>query len=209
MPTKAMNIFFIIAILLYAVVLIWSIVHSFRTKARLRRETNAVKVLRSMKYVKTALICAAFSAALSAVIIYFDCDEIREIKSGLKDSGHVSYSKTETTEEYRERLLGKSTAHCKIWALLCFGWTLTAVLRANELKNHRHAIITENGVYLSDSFSPCEKVRYYIKDDRLLMYFGKRNTPAEYGIFENRELLLSTLSANYKLYSENYEGKES
>ena len=204
MKTNIMNIFFDIAVVLYAIILVWNIVSLVRTRSRLRRETDAVRVQRNMKYVKTALICAVISAVLSAVIVYFDFDEMREIKSGLKDCRYYPYSNSETIEEYRARIYDKSEAHCKLWGILCFGWTLTAALRAYELIYGKQAVVTDKGVYVSDSFRPAEKVRYDIKDNKLLIYYGKRDTPAEYTVTQDKEHLLSTLSANYTKYKEPY-----
>ena len=192
------DIIFIILAVFFAVVIVWSIIGTVMNRKRLGRETSAIGVLRNMKYVKTALICAAVSAVLCGILVIFDCDEIHDIKSGQRDDGYYAYS--ETIEEYRSRLLVKPTRHRKWFALMFIGWTATALLRAEEYKNRKKVYVTERGVYLSDSFRPAEKIRYELNGSKLKLYYGRSKTPAEYTITEEKERIDRIFAENYKPY---------
>lgn len=195
------DIIFIILAVFFAVVIVWSVVGTVLNRKRLGRETSAIGVVRNMKYVKTSLTCAAISAVLCGLLVISDCDEIHDIKSGQRDSVYYACSDpTETIEEYRSSLLVKPTRHRKWFALMFIGWTATALLRAEEYKNRKKVCVTERGVYLSDSFRPAEKIRYELDGNKLKLYYGKSNTPAEYTITEEKERLISTLADNYKPY---------
>lgn len=182
---------------------VYSIAGTVIVRRRLREEKYAVKLSRNMKPAKIALVCALISAALSAMMVYFDYTEIQEKKAELSTSlSFPSEEQTKRVEESREKQLKRTETHFKLRALLCLCWTMSAVLHAVEMKWGRYIYVTERGVYYtSGAFRTADKYRYTLGGDTLRLYFRKQKKPIAYGVIGDKDKLITMLTGNYEPFA--------
>lgn len=194
-----MELLFVAAIIILALLFIliaWCYIKNTRL---LKQESEKIKVGRDLRDRKIWLVCSCIWIIIAGSTVYFDTEEIHDIKSGIAD--RADRSPYQTVEEYREKRLKIPVTHRKFYSLLGVLWTFSGILCVVDLTKFKYSYVTENGVYSPGSFIAAKDLSYVIDGDTLEFFRGKRNTPKKLAIIEDKEHLERMLSDNYSFIS--------
>lgn len=186
---------------LLAVLVGWIIFRYVKYSRLAQTEPERIKVRKDLRAKILNLICALIWIPLSCSYIYFAQEKIRDINAGTLD--YQKRSESQTIEEFRGILREQPAMKKKMYTLLLAFWLVDGIIYVLELTAFRNQYITPKGIFFANEFAPAEKFSYEIRDDHLLLYKNRSESPSRHPLPEDSTQLMQMLKENYRPHGQN------
>ena len=182
----------------FTVFFAWQIMKVHKYRRQLTEGNNSVRVGKDMRPIRHSLILCCAWVIITTINITVQSSRIDDIKN----SRYVEISVTKTVYEDIDESMLKHTESLRNFYIVMLGmFVLMGAMFTAELIKGKYVLITPNGVYYFRSFIPAKKLRYTIKDGKLLLYYKESKSPTEYSVKEDNDRLETILSENYSAFT--------